>query len=57
MHIHVRSANGEAKFWVEPKVVLGKSFGFNSKELKEIERAIKEHCDEIVKSWKEYFKS
>ena len=33
MHIHVYSSDGEAKFWVEPKVILDKSYGFKKMRL------------------------
>lgn len=57
IHVHVRSADGEAKFWIEPKIILEKSFGLNSKELKELEKVIEEHRDEIIKVWEQHFKS
>jgi hypothetical protein len=40
MHIHAPS--GDAKFWIEPRIELTISKGFNPRELKEIETQIKE---------------
>ena len=56
MHIHVYSAEGEAKFWLEPVIALENNYGFNIKQLKEIQKIIEEHKDEIEKSWKKHFK-
>ena len=56
VHIHVRSTDGEAKFWIEPRVVLYRNYGFSSKEVKELQRVVGEHRDEIVAAWKKHFK-
>lgn len=57
MHIHVQSPDGEAKFWLEPVVALVEHYGLLSKEIKEIQKIIEEHYDEIKKAWKAHFKS
>ena len=57
IHVHVYSAEGEAKFWLEPVITLANYYGFNTKQLNEIQEIVKEHKDEIEKSWKKYFKS
>ena len=57
MHIHVRSTDGEAKFWMEPRVAPFRSCGFSAKEVKELQRVIEEHHDEIVAAWKKHFES
>ncbi len=41
-HIHVRSTEGECKFWLEP-VLLAKNRGFNGHDLRIIERLVFEH--------------
>ncbi|MBI5149783.1 MAG: DUF4160 domain-containing protein [Candidatus Omnitrophica bacterium] len=56
MHIHVYSAEGEAKFWLEPVIALENNYGFNIHQLREIQKIIEEHKDEIEKSWKKHFK-
>ncbi len=33
MHVHVYCTDGEAKFWVEPKVVLAKNHGLSSSQI------------------------
>ena len=35
MHVHVISGDGEAKFWLEPDIVLARNYHYNSKQLKE----------------------
>lgn len=57
IHIHVYSGDGEAKYWVEPKVELTQSIGFNSKQLNAIQCIVEEHRDEIIEAWSEHFKS
>lgn len=57
VHIHARSADGEAKFWMEPHVMLCRNCGFSSKEVKELQRVIEGHRHEIVAAWEKHFKS
>lgn len=56
-HIHVRSPDGEAKFWLEPAVELAKNHGFSQKELKELANIVKEASDEICKHWNKHFRT
>ena len=55
MHVHVSSSDGEAKFWLEPKVGLAKNYGYSDKRLKQIEQLIEEHYDELTSAWRGYF--
>ncbi len=55
MHVHVVSAGGEAKFWLEPVVQRAVSHRYGSRELNEIEALIQEHYDEIVRAWRNHF--
>lgn len=52
-HIHVKAAEHEAKFWLDP-VSLVANYGFRSKELTEIERLIRQHQAELLESWHEH---
>lgn len=56
-HIHVVSADGEAKFWLEPIVSLARNIGYSARELKKIQRIIEVHENEIKSNWKKHFKS
>ena len=54
-HVHVVSAEGEAKFWLDPDIELAKSYRFSRAQLKEIEQLIETHYDEIQSAWKKHF--
>ncbi len=56
IHVHVTGEKGEAKFWLEPKVSLAVCFGLNKRDLKQIQKTIEEHRDEIVKAWQGHFR-
>ncbi len=56
MHVHVISGNGEAKFWLEPEIVLAKNHRYSRKQLKEIESLIEGHYDELISAWKQHFR-
>lgn len=57
MHVHVYRPEGEAKFWVEPKIELAQNYGLTKRQLNVARRLIVEHEDEIRSAWKEHFKS
>ena len=56
MHVHVVSADGEAKFWMEPIISLANYTGFNQRQLKRLQQLVEEHRSEIVKAWKDHFR-
>lgn len=56
MHVHVRSGNGEAKFWLEPVVELAKSYGYSQAELRQIQVIIEAHQDELSTAWNWHFR-
>jgi len=55
IHIHVSCPEGEAKFWLEPLISLNQHYGLSPRTLKEIQRVIEEHENEIVRAWKKHF--
>ncbi|MEW6102700.1 MAG: DUF4160 domain-containing protein [bacterium] len=57
MHIHVICADGEVKFWLEPKIELAKNYNLSHMQLREIENIIKVHYDDFKNAWKGYQKS
>lgn len=57
IHIHVVSADGEAKFWIEPIVALVTYTGFSRKQLGRLQQIIEDRKNEIVKAWKKHFKA
>jgi len=55
MHVHVYCADGEAKFWIEPKIKLVKNYGLSKKQIGEVRRIIVERKNEIVNAWHKHF--
>ena len=53
-HIHVRSGDGEAKFWLDPIDYVW-STGYNPRQLNQIEQHIQDHQAELLSAWREYF--
>ncbi len=56
MHVHVSSASGEAKFWIEPTIALAMNRGLNQTEVRRAQRLIEEHVHEIEISWRRHFR-
>ncbi len=55
MHIHVRSADGEAKFWLTPTVYLADSDGFDAGTLRELQGVVSSNTELIERMWNEHF--
>jgi hypothetical protein len=56
MHVHVRSAGGEAKFWLEPDVVLAKNYRYSQGQLRQIKAIVGAHREELATAWKRHFR-
>jgi hypothetical protein len=54
-HVHVVSADGEAKFWLEPEIELAKNHHYSRKQLKQIELLIEVHYNELISAWQRHF--
>ena len=52
-HIHVRCADGECKFWLEP-VLLASNRGVSPHDLREIERHVFENKKLLLDNYNEY---
>lgn len=50
-HVHVDCGNKSAKFWLDPDVALSESRGYNRKELRDIERIIRENLERLRNEW------
>ena len=57
MHVHIHCHDGEAKFWLEPQIELARNYKLSRLQLKDIERIIEKHHDELVTAWRTYFDS
>ena len=55
IHVHVYSEQGEAKFWLEPKLDLAVNYGMSAHELRLAESIIEEHHNDFVRAWHRYF--
>ena len=55
VHIHIEKAESSAKFWLEPKIAEAYSYGFTSKQRKEIKEIILENIGRFKQAWYEHF--
>ena len=55
MHVHVYHAEGEAKFWLEPRVEVAVNYGLSRRRLASALRLVLEHEHEIRNAWKAHF--
>jgi len=53
-HIHVRSADGEAVFWLTPVAVRDYS-GYTPREVERIRRLVLAHRVALMRQWREFF--
>jgi hypothetical protein len=53
-HIHVRAGENEAKYWLTP-IALAWSYGFNTRELSQIERHLHDNHAFLIASWNTFF--
>jgi len=56
VHIRVRGAGNEAKFWLKPGVALAYSGGFDARSLRELAAVVAQNSDLIERAWYEYFR-
>ena len=54
LHVHIDRDNVSAKFWLNP-VGLARNLGFSARELRQIDRIIREHRNELLEAWNGYF--
>ena len=57
MHIHVDCKDGEAKYWLTPKIELAVNYNLSQWQLNQIKMIIKENYDEITNAWEKHFES
>lgn len=54
-HVHVDRDRCSAKFWLAP-VSLARNLGFNSRELRDIERIVTQWERVFMEAWDDYFR-
>ena len=55
MHVHVAHTDGEAKFWLEPKIELAMNQGLSNKQINEASSLVLDHYEEINHAWRSHF--
>ena len=48
--VHIDRDQASCKFWLSP-VCLASNLGFRAPELRDIERLIEDHADDLLKEW------
>ncbi len=54
MHVHVACSDGDAKFWLEPKIDLAMQRGLAPHRLNQIRKIIGDHQNELTDAWREH---
>lgn len=54
-HVHVRSSDAEAKFWLAAEVTLARNDGFDAKTLRRLARITEENRKLLEAAWHEHF--
>src|SRR5438270_3766796 len=57
LHIHVQSADGEAKIWIEPEIELARNYELSDQDLSRVLQLVIEHEQEIRDAWHRHFDS
>ena len=55
MHVHVHCSDGEAKFWIEPRIEAAQNTGMSERRLRVARHLVETHVDEIRQAWREHF--
>ncbi len=55
IHIHAQQGDAEAKFWLQPDVVIADSRGFDRRTLADLRRVVLENGELIERRWHDYF--
>jgi Domain of unknown function (DUF4160) len=55
VHVHVRKAGFDAKFWLFPDVSVADSYGFKPSTLRDLSSIIEANNELIKRSWHEHF--
>jgi hypothetical protein len=54
-HVHVISADGEAKFWLEPSVQLARNHGLSGAQLRRVQSIVEAHHGQLIAAWNNHF--
>lgn len=57
VHVHVGSAELEAKFWLFPEILVAYNDGYSARTLRLLVEIIEENEELIVRAWNDHFGS
>jgi hypothetical protein len=55
VHIHVARPGADAKFWLDPEVLLAKNNRLSARELRQVQEAVKIHRQGLIDAWNAFF--
>ena len=55
IHVHVSHPDGEAKFWLTPKIAVATHTGLSTRQLREAQSIVEAHLKELENAWNEHF--
>jgi hypothetical protein len=53
--VHVAHPDGEAKFWLTPSVHLATNIGLPETQLRQAQKVVESHIEEIEDAWHRHF--
>jgi hypothetical protein len=57
MHVHVQCADGDAKFWLEPRIEAAQNAGLSERRLRVAQPLVEVHIGEVRRAWNQHFAS
>ena len=57
LDIHVQSADGEAKVWIEPEIEIARNYELSDQDLSRVLQLVIDHEQEIRDAWHKHFDS
>ncbi|ADV81095.1 DUF4160 domain-containing protein [Terriglobus saanensis] len=55
VHIHVDSAEGEAKFWMQPVIHVAYNDGYSARTLRQLHEIVEANRNRIERAWYDFF--
>ena len=57
IHVHISHPDGEAKFWLQPKIELAVNVGLSQTQVRQAHAVVVKHIKEIEDAWNRHFGS
>ena len=54
MHVHIESAEGELKVWLEPRIELAQNHGVPEREVTKVLRILEKRHVEVEEQWRQH---